>query len=81
MGMTSKIHLRPRGQTISEQVKEIQKNLSFPLNSIWRIEEIKAIHLFLKNKIFELFVFLKLKVNSEHSLVIFYYCIIFKYYN
>ena len=33
LGMTSKIHLRPRGQTISEQVKEIQKNLSFPLNS------------------------------------------------
>jgi hypothetical protein len=33
LGMTSKIHLRPRGQTISEQLKEIQKNLSFPLNS------------------------------------------------
>ncbi len=33
LGTTSKIHLRPRGQTNSEQVKEIQKNLSFPLNS------------------------------------------------
>jgi hypothetical protein len=32
LSMTSKSHVRPRGQTMTEQVKESQMTLSFPLN-------------------------------------------------
>ncbi len=40
----------------SGQVKEFQKNQPFPLHSNCKIGEIKCVHLFLTNKIFELFV-------------------------
>jgi hypothetical protein len=37
LSTTSKSHLRPRGRTMIEQVKESQKTQSFPLNSNWKI--------------------------------------------
>jgi hypothetical protein len=37
LSMTSKSHVRPRGQTMTEQVKESQMTLSFPLYSNWKI--------------------------------------------
>jgi hypothetical protein len=40
LSMTSKSHVRPRGQAMTEQVKESQMTQSFPLNSNWKIGEI-----------------------------------------
>ncbi len=40
LSLTSKSHVRPRGQTMTEQVKESQMTLSFPLNSNWKIGRI-----------------------------------------
>ena len=61
LSLTSKSYVRPRGQTMTEQVKESQMTLSFPLNSKWKMSRMLSIHLFLNNKIFELFLFLFIK--------------------
>ncbi len=74
--MTSKSHVRPRGQTTTEQVKENQMTQSFPLNSNWKLVEFNQSIFFITTKYLNFFFWINKKKIQK---IFFFYILLHSY--